>query len=212
MHTPAIAVVIPVYNAGRFIDESIDSVRAQKTSQWECMIVDDGSTDETPSRLAAYRDPHIRWIRQDNIGERAARARGVSLTRAPKIVCLDARSSVPRCAGPLREFLGQASSRRCLGVDPPRPFLSTPSQACLRREVVPLAEWLGDLNHSGDWLLLAGAAINHKFAFTWRAPLVKYRVGRSSLMRSIASEYGETIRTGSCLRKAGALQLKEVHS
>ena len=90
MHTSAIAVVIPVYNAGRFIDESIDSVRAQTTPQWEFMIVDDGSTDETPSRLAAFRDPRIRWIRQDNIGERAARARGVSLTRAPKIVCLDA--------------------------------------------------------------------------------------------------------------------------
>lgn len=54
------------------------------------MIVDDGSTDETPSRPAAYRDPRIRWIRQDNIGDYAARARGVSLTRAPKIVCLDA--------------------------------------------------------------------------------------------------------------------------
>ena len=90
MHTPAVVVVIPVYNAGRFINESIDSARAQTTLQWECMIVDDGSTDEPPSRLAAYREPRIRWIRQGNIGERAARARGVSLTSAPRIVCLDA--------------------------------------------------------------------------------------------------------------------------
>ena len=73
MHTPA-----------------IESVLAQTTSQWECMIVDGGSTHETPSSLAAYRDRRIRGIRQDNIGDCAARARGVSLTRTPKIVRLDA--------------------------------------------------------------------------------------------------------------------------
>lgn len=244
MHTPAITVVIPVYNAGRFINESIDSVRAQTTSQWECMIVDDGSTDETPSRLAAYRDPRIRWIRRANIGDCAVRARGVSLTRAPKIVCLDADDRLypdapARCVSFLDKHIaaGVAYGERTLineGGDPfglewravlnkhPQggvlesilrcPFLSTPSQACLRREVVPPAEWLGDRNPSGDWLLLVGAAINHKFAFIGRAPLVKYRVRRSRVMRNIANEYEETIRTGSCLRKAGALELKEVHS
>ena len=67
---------------------------AQTTSQWECMIGGNGSTDETPSRLAAYRDPRIRCIRKGNIGDCAARARGVSLIRAPKIVCLDADYSL----------------------------------------------------------------------------------------------------------------------
>jgi hypothetical protein len=99
--------------------------------------------------------------------------------------------------GPLRigaeSRLQQASSRRCLGVDFPRPFLSTPSQACLRQEAVPPAEWLGDRGCCGDWLLLAGAAINNKFAYIGRAPFVKNHVRRSSLMRSIASEYGETV-------------------
>ena len=74
------------------------------------------------------------------------------------------------------------------------------------------AEQLGDWGCCGDWLLLAGTAINHKFTYIGRAPLVKYRVRWSSLMRSIATEYGETIRTGSCLRKVGALEPKEVHS
>ncbi|MBU6435175.1 MAG: glycosyltransferase family 2 protein [Nitrospirae bacterium] len=81
MYTPAIAEVIPAYNAGRFIGDAIERVGARTTSQWERVIVDDGSTDETPSRLAAYRDPRIRSIRQDDIGEGAARWRGVSLTR-----------------------------------------------------------------------------------------------------------------------------------
>jgi hypothetical protein len=69
-----------------------------------------------------------------------------------------------------------------------RPFLSTLSQACLRREAVPPAEWLGNRGPMADWLLLAGAAINNNFAYIGRAPLVKYRVRRSSLMRSIASD------------------------
>ncbi len=221
MHTPAIAVVIPAYNAGRFINDAIDSTRAQTTSQWECVIVDDGSTDETPSRLAAYRDPRIRWVRQDNYGDRAARARGVALTRAPKIVFLDADDRLyPDALARWVSFLdnhvatGVAYGERTLineegntfGLEwrailnkhPQgdvlesiirRPFLSTPSQACLRREAVPPAEWLGDRGGCyGDWLLLAGAAINHKFAYIGRAPLVKYRVRRSSLLRRIASD------------------------
>lgn len=220
MHTPAIAVVIPAYNAGRFINEAIESVRAQTTSQWECVIVDDGSTDETPSRLAAYRDPRIRWVRQDNSGERAARARGFSLTSASKIVFLDADDRLyPDALARWVSFLdkhvaaGVAYGERTLideGGNPfglkwkavlnrhpqgdvlesilRRPFLSTPSQACLRREAVPPAEWLGDRAPCGDWLLLAGAAMHHTFAYIGRAPLVQYRVRRSSLMRSIASD------------------------
>jgi glycosyltransferase involved in cell wall biosynthesis len=212
--------VIPAYNAGRFINEAIDSARAQTTSQWECVIVDDGSTDETPSRLAAYRDPRIRWIRQDNIGDLAARARGVALTRAPKIVFLDADDRLyPDALARYVSFLDKHVAanvaygertlideegkpfglewRAVLNKHPQgdvlesivrRPFLSTPSQACLRREAVPPAEWLGDRDLSGDWLLLAGAAINHNFAYIGRAPLVQYRVRRTSLMRSIASD------------------------
>lgn len=48
------------------------------------------STDETPNRLATYLDSRIRWVRQGNLGDFAARAQGVSLTHAPKIVFLDA--------------------------------------------------------------------------------------------------------------------------
>ena len=60
MHTPAIAVVIPAWNAGRFLNEAIDSVRAQTITEWECVIVDDGSTDDTASKIATYLDSRIR--------------------------------------------------------------------------------------------------------------------------------------------------------
>lgn len=91
-----------------------------------------------------------------------------------------------------------------------RPFLSTPSRAYLRREVVPPAEWLGDRGISQDWLLLAGTATHNTFAYVWQAPLVKYRVRWSSLLRNVASENGEPFRSQSRLREMGALEPKEV--
>jgi len=216
MLTPAIAVVIPAYNASRFLNEAIDSVCAQTITQWECVIVDDGSTDDTPSRLAAYRDSRIRSVRQDNSGECAARARGISLTQAPKIVFLDADDRLyPDTLARYVSFLDNHSAvgvaygertlineeghragfgwKALLNKYPQgdvlesilrRPFLSTPSQACLRREAVPPREWLGDRGPMGDWLLLAGAALSHKFAYAGSTPMVEYRLWHGSAMRS----------------------------
>lgn len=226
MRAPAIAVVIPAYNASRFIDEAIDSVRAQTIAHWECMIVDDGSTDNTPSRLAACRDSRIRSVRQENSGECAARTKGVSLTRAPKIVFLDADDRLyPNTLAQYVSFLDDHPAvgvaygdrtlineeGRCIGFGQRallnkypqgdvlesiirRPFLSTPSQACFRREAVPPHEWVGDRGPMGDWLLLAGAAMTHKFAYIGRVPIVEYRMWGGSLMRSIA---GGSHATGS---------------
>ena len=217
MRAPAISVVIPAYNAGRFISEAIDSVRAQTITQWECVIVDDGSTDDTPGRLAAYRDPRIHSIRQENSGECAARTKGVSLTRAPKIVFLDADDRLyPDTLARYVRFLDDHSAvgvaygertlineeghrlgfgcRALLNKRPQgdvlesilrRPFLSTPSQACLRREAVPPHEWVGDRGPMGDWLLLAGAAMTHKFAYSGRIPMVEYRLWRGGAMRTL---------------------------
>jgi len=220
MRDAAIAVVIPAYNAGRFLNEAIDSVRAQTMTQWECVIVDDGSTDDTSRRLASYLDSRIRSVRQENSGECAARMRGVSLTRAPKIVFLDAddrlypdtlaryvsfldsHSSVGVAYGeralineegrafgfPVKAFLNKHPQGDVVESILRRPFLSTPSQACLRREAVPPLEWLGDRGPMGDWLLLAGAALTHTFAYVGPVPMVEYRVRRDSFMRSVARD------------------------
>jgi len=222
MDKAAIAVVIPAYNPGRFLNEAIESVLAQTITQWECVIVDDGSTDDTPSRLAAYRDSRIQSVRQDNSGECAARARGLSLTQAPKIVFLDAddrlypdtlarylsffdnHSSVGVAYGE-RALINEEGRRLGFGWKAllnkypqgdvlesilRRPFLSTPSQACLRREAVPALECRGPM---GDWLLLAGAALTHKFAYVGRAPMVEYRTWRGSSSRNLATDLKCTV-------------------
>jgi glycosyltransferase involved in cell wall biosynthesis len=62
-----VSIVLPVYNGASFIAASIDSVLAQTYTDFELIVVDDGSTDETPSILESYRgDARVRVIRQPN--------------------------------------------------------------------------------------------------------------------------------------------------
>ena len=64
---PLISVVLPTYNGARYLPEAIESCRGQSYDNWELLIVDDASTDETPSIVEAFisRDPRIRSVRHD---------------------------------------------------------------------------------------------------------------------------------------------------
>ena len=74
---PAISVIVPVYNTGTVLHQTIDSVLHQTFSDFELILVDDGSSDAvTTDILNAQRDPRIRVIRQANGGVAAARNRG----------------------------------------------------------------------------------------------------------------------------------------
>ena len=66
---PRITIHIPCYNYGRFVSEAIDSVLAQTFEDWEAIVIDDASTDDTADVLARYHDPRLRMIRHtDNLG------------------------------------------------------------------------------------------------------------------------------------------------
>jgi glycosyltransferase involved in cell wall biosynthesis len=84
-----VSCVIPVYNAERFIDETVRSVLAQSHSRIEIIAVDDGSADRSGERLAAY-SPRVRVIRQRNLGEAAARNAGVRAATGTFVAFLDA--------------------------------------------------------------------------------------------------------------------------
>lgn len=75
---PSVSIVIPAFNRARFLGETLESVRVQSLRDWECIIVDDGSTDDTPALAAEYanRDPRFRVIRIKNGGPSAARNHG----------------------------------------------------------------------------------------------------------------------------------------
>jgi glycosyltransferase involved in cell wall biosynthesis len=86
---PGISVIIPSYNMGRFLSESVASVLDQHYERLEILIVDDGSTDDTPSRVERLPVP-VRYIRQENRGPAAARNHGLDAARHELIAFLDA--------------------------------------------------------------------------------------------------------------------------
>lgn len=65
------SVIVPAYNASRFLHRCISSVQAQGVTDWELIIVDDGSEDGSAELLDAYakEDPRIRVIHQKNTGQ-----------------------------------------------------------------------------------------------------------------------------------------------
>jgi hypothetical protein len=85
---PALTVVIPTYNRADLLGEAIDSVLAQEWPELELLVVDDGSTDETPEVLAGYGD-RVRVIRQENAGESAARNTGIHAATHELVALLD---------------------------------------------------------------------------------------------------------------------------
>jgi len=92
MHTPKISVVMPVMNEERYIRASIDSILNQTFSDFEFLIIDDGSTDSTPAILAEYsaRDDRIRILRNEtNISVPESINRGLREARGEYIARQD---------------------------------------------------------------------------------------------------------------------------
>lgn len=86
---PAVSVVIPAYNAAWCVGKAIDSVLAQTFTDFELLVVDDGSTDDTASALARF-GKAIRVIRQHNGGLSCARNAGIRASRGEFVAFLDA--------------------------------------------------------------------------------------------------------------------------
>jgi len=84
-----ISVIIPAYNAARWLPRSIESVLAQTRPADEVIVVDDGSTDDTAEVCRAYADA-VRYVRRENGGLSAARNTALALSRSDWFLSLDA--------------------------------------------------------------------------------------------------------------------------
>lgn len=94
--TPFFSIVIPVYNVGPWLRECLDSVRAQTFAEWECVCVDDGSTDDSGDVLEEYAgtDSRFRVVHQRNAGVSAARNVALSLMTGEAFLFLDGDDAI----------------------------------------------------------------------------------------------------------------------
>jgi glycosyltransferase involved in cell wall biosynthesis len=90
--TPLVSVIVPVFNAGASIGETLDSALAQTYPNIEIIVVNDGSSDDTMEAVSARArlDPRVRIIEQENQGVASARNRGLSEARGEFVAPLDA--------------------------------------------------------------------------------------------------------------------------
>lgn len=84
-----ISVVVPAYNAERHIARSLSSVLSQTYQEFEVIVVDDGSRDQTAAIVESFSDPRIQLIQQPNKGVSAARNRGVEVARGGWVAFID---------------------------------------------------------------------------------------------------------------------------
>jgi hypothetical protein len=88
--TPAVSVIVPLYNKTLWIDRCLDSISRQSYRDYEVIVVDDGSTDGGADKVERRADPAIHLIRQKNAGPGAARNRAIAEARGSLIAMLDA--------------------------------------------------------------------------------------------------------------------------
>lgn len=93
---PLVSIVVPSYNHGKFLEEALNSVLNQSYSRWECIIVNDGSTDhtETVAKLFINKDRRFKYLRKENEGLSSARNYGISMALGEFILPLDADDKI----------------------------------------------------------------------------------------------------------------------
>ncbi|MFL5913406.1 MAG: glycosyltransferase family 2 protein [Gaiellaceae bacterium] len=99
MSSPRVGVVIPCFNHGRYLTETVESVLAQTFRELEVVVVDDGSTDDSAAvaeALCAAHADRVRLLRQPNAGHPSvARNNGIRATSSEYVLCLDADDQLP---------------------------------------------------------------------------------------------------------------------
>ena len=151
---PQVSVILPTYNRAHLIERAVRSVLDPSFEDVEVIVVDDGSTDDTPDVIARIKDARVRYVRLDE-NEGAARARNLAIeaARAPWLAFQDSDDEwLPGKLAAQMEHLENAGSDGCFGqgimhhgarswtapqgFDPARRPLP---QVLLRTNVIPMA-------------------------------------------------------------------------
>jgi glycosyltransferase involved in cell wall biosynthesis len=161
---PGLSVVIPTYNRADLLGDAIDSVLNQDWPELEVIVVDDGSTDQTPEVLAGYRD-RVRVIRQENAGESNARNTGIRAASHELVAQLD--SDDTWLPGKLRRQM------ELFAGDPAPDVTFTAYTRCgdVPREDVVLTRWESTTEGALEQLL-TGSKINSSTMIATRSCLM----------------------------------------
>ena len=86
-----ISIIVPVYNTELYLEETIQSVLRQTYQNWELLMVDDGSTDDSASICKAFtkQDPRIHYLYKTNGGQASARNLGIKKSKGDWLAFLD---------------------------------------------------------------------------------------------------------------------------
>lgn len=90
--TPIVSVIVPSYNKPEYLPECLGSIQKQTFTDWECIVVSDGSprVEEIRAAVASMNDPRFRLVEhRENRGLAAARNTGIREARADKVICVD---------------------------------------------------------------------------------------------------------------------------
>jgi glycosyltransferase involved in cell wall biosynthesis len=209
--SPAVSVILTTYNYGRFLAGALDSVLGQTFGDFEVIVVDDGSTDDTAAEIGPYLGrPRVHYERTNHVGASRARNIGICLARASLIAFLDADDlwlpqKLERQIAVFRADpeLGVVYTRRLL-IDPEgwqlehaqpphyrgqvlphifrRNFLCF-SSSLVRRSVFDSVGLFDEgLPLAMDYDLWLRVALRYRFDYV-DEPLVKYRTGHANLSR-----------------------------
>lgn len=90
-HKPKISIIVPIYNIEQYLPECLDSIKSQTFNDWECILVDDGSTDSSPAICEQYASADSRFIviHKKNGGVSSARNTGMDVAKAELIGFVD---------------------------------------------------------------------------------------------------------------------------
>jgi glycosyltransferase involved in cell wall biosynthesis len=158
---PLVSVIMPVYNGRRYVYEAVDSILAQTFSDFEFIIIDDGSTDGTSNILKHYaaKDQRIRLVSRPNQGVSRSLVEGLALAQAPLVARMDADDiSLPTRFEKQVKFLQDNPDHvligcRCLLIDPDG------YPICEKRDIALTHEQIDGLLMKMSWPLVHPAVM-----------------------------------------------------
>lgn len=236
---PIVSIVMPAYNVERYIGEAVRSVLEQTLTDWELIIVDDGSTDGTAALIKDLRDPRITVMHKSNGGIGSARNMALGVACGTYLCFLDADDVLPPRSLEARvaEFrkdpaLGMVDGRvrvmdarleNELRVFMPKPTdnafheLVTFSGRCfmgpswmLRWDLDRKLRFEEGITHAEDLFFLLCFCKGRRYGFTTENILLYRRTGHSSMTTNLEGMERSMIWIGRELRRRGLASATEL--